>query len=232
MTENLPLNLPEGVEYIYIDQFVERILEAVQQPALQELQQSELIWMLPGLLRAFALRVAFSERTEEGRAAGVFTRRNKDRITNELLRRLQPAHLNDVASDRGSIISAPDRPTGEPEMDFREKAQQWFVVDEEADDICQGEEDSGEGVKEQQSVHVDPNVIFEPTLSEMDAKRVDFAVGTTLFSWLLKAVTNRLQLDYCTADVFDSVHELASTYLGQQRENKALRSHRVGVRVA
>lgn len=78
MTDNLPLDLPGVVGNAYVNEFVERILEATRQVPAQEIQRSELIRILPDLLRAFALRVSFTEGTAEGRAVGVFTRQNKE----------------------------------------------------------------------------------------------------------------------------------------------------------
>jgi len=77
MTNNLPLDLAEGAEDAYVKEFVRQILEATNQASFQDVQRADLIRMLPELLRAFALRISFVEKTEAGRDVGIFTRQNR-----------------------------------------------------------------------------------------------------------------------------------------------------------
>jgi hypothetical protein len=78
ITDNMSLDLPEDVGNIYVREFVERILDATTKLPTQEAQREQLILMLPNLLRAFALRVSFAEKTAEGNAVGVFTRKYRE----------------------------------------------------------------------------------------------------------------------------------------------------------
>jgi len=78
ITDNLSLDLPRGTGDAYVDAFVEHILEATKLLSVDEVFRSQLIEMLPDLLRSFALRVAFAEKVAEGRAVGVFTRQNRE----------------------------------------------------------------------------------------------------------------------------------------------------------
>jgi hypothetical protein len=78
ITDNLSLDLPEDVGNVYVREFVERILDATSKLPIQEAQREQLVLMLPDLLRAFALRVSFAEKTAEGNEVGLFTRKNKE----------------------------------------------------------------------------------------------------------------------------------------------------------
>lgn len=77
ITDNLSLGLPQDVGNTYVREFVEQILAAVRGLSTQEEQRTQLIQMLPDLLRAFALRVSFTEANAEGHAVGIFTRKNR-----------------------------------------------------------------------------------------------------------------------------------------------------------
>ncbi|KAK0644616.1 hypothetical protein B0T16DRAFT_392934 [Cercophora newfieldiana] len=271
MTDNLPLGLSERAQNAYVSEFVHQILEAARRASYQDPQKSELIRMLPDLLRSFALRVAFAEATEEGRAVGIFTRQNKDRITKALRESLQPeVSRDDGAADDGSITSLAARLatansvaaayTGEPEMTFQEKVQEWSLADMDLDDKSESgesgddksdiEQDSYESLdnnlddlsanylddvpdgKSDKNSDDNSNVAVEPVMDELDAARIKFAVNTTSFSWLLKVAMSRSRLDYSTADVLDSIQELASASMGRHRGNRALRSHQVEIRMA
>ena len=107
-------------------------------------------------------------------------------------------------------------------MTFQEKVQRWSIADNM---------DSNEAADVGLIGNINPGAPLDPALGEIDTARINFAVATTSFSWLLKTVTNRLQLDYGTADVLDSVHKLALTWLGRQRGSRALRSQQVGIRM-
>ena len=77
ITDNLSLDLAEDVGDVYVKEFVERILDAMDKLPTQEVHQEQLVRMLPDLLRAFALRVSFAEKTAAANGVGVFTRKNR-----------------------------------------------------------------------------------------------------------------------------------------------------------
>jgi hypothetical protein len=78
ITDNMSLDLPEGVSNTYVREIVERIIDAMSELSVQETQREQLIRMLPDLLRVFALRVSFAEETAEGHAVGLFTRKYRE----------------------------------------------------------------------------------------------------------------------------------------------------------
>lgn len=78
ITDNLSLDLPRDTGKAYVDAFVARILEATGPLSADKMLETQLIEMLPHLLRSFALRVAFAEQTIDGRAVGVFTRQYRE----------------------------------------------------------------------------------------------------------------------------------------------------------
>ena len=78
LTDNLLLDVPDDVGSAYVKEFVERILQEARHVSDQEIRRSGLVRLLPDLLRAFALRLSFTERSAEGRAVGVFTRQNRE----------------------------------------------------------------------------------------------------------------------------------------------------------
>ena len=78
ITDNLSLNLPQGVGNAYVKEFVDQILRVTSSITSQESEFAQLTHMLPDLLRTFALRVSFAERSAQGDAVGLFTRKNRE----------------------------------------------------------------------------------------------------------------------------------------------------------
>jgi hypothetical protein len=149
--------------------------------------------------------------------------------------------------DHGSVVSGASNSVDNPGMSFGEKVREWSVADptsvEESDEsgayrlvaatpsdqiLSNCDLDEMDDENGPQSQGVGP----ETTLSDLDAARINFAVNTSSFSWLLKAVKSRSQLDYSVADSLESIRETASSILSQYRGNRALWPQRVGVRMA
>ncbi|KAK0622345.1 hypothetical protein B0T14DRAFT_601131 [Immersiella caudata] len=217
--------------------------------------------MLPHLLRSFALRVAFAEQTTDGRALGVFTRQYRDRITESLQQTLQSRQhdsgaqadepnsadnspemtfhdkirlwsledpTDSEARDDESIISERRISIDDsPETNFHEKVGLWSLAEStDGGNINKCKERDEEGPED--------NEVDNPeyVLSEADMARINFAVNTSSFSWLPKAVQSRSQLTYNTADTVDSIRNLLSSCLNQYRGNRALRSQKAVIRMA
>lgn len=75
-TSNLSLDLPPASASAYVDAFVKRILESIADFQPDEMPHSQIIQVLPLLLRRFALRISVEDESADGRAVGLFTRKN------------------------------------------------------------------------------------------------------------------------------------------------------------
>ncbi|KAK5659549.1 hypothetical protein OQA88_751 [Cercophora sp. LCS_1] len=241
ITDNLSLDLAQDARNIYVDRFVEQLLQALGQLSEPDLQRPGLIRMLPDLLRTFALRVSYAERTADGRAVGVFTRQNRHRIAEALQQALQPGNDGDAESKQSAVGEF----SGDIGMSFEEKVLKWSV----------GSPDTREGLE---PVNHDPGSptfsspsavsdnLNEPgheyndeeaednpgaILNKTDAARIDFVINTSSFSWLLQAVKSRSQMDCSENTTLGLVNDVASTALSQYRGNRALRSQQAVVRM-
>ncbi|KAK1760035.1 hypothetical protein QBC47DRAFT_426841 [Echria macrotheca] len=256
ITDNLSLGLPQDVGNTYVREFVEQILGAVRGFSTREEQRAQLIQMLPDVLRAFALRVSFTETNAEGHAVGIFTRKNRGRITDALQKMLQPPQPDEEIEDNESAISEFPNTFGGPAMTVDEKIQGWFVADS---NIPPDPTDTEEkGVKaEGYILGLDASLEYEPErkagpdetnrgsetsneqeadaeailISELDTARINFVVNTTSFSWLLKVLRSRSQLDYRAATARESIRKTVSSTLSQHRGSRALWPQRVGIRI-
>lgn len=153
----------------------------------------------------------------------------------------------DEMEDRDSIVSGMGKSSGEVEMNFHEKVREWSVVNptnEEGEASGEAQEPGspafnsrsvfGDNLDETHNKYYgeDADVALETSLSEMDAARINFVVNTSSFSWLLKAVKSRPQLDYSTNDVLKSIRKLAALALNRHRGNRALCAQRAVIRMA
>ncbi len=137
---------------------------------------------------------------------------------------------------------------GDPGMTFDEKIRKWSVQNpsdgEDGGLASEANEDGTSELDNQSLSNDDLNKIddekpseneeagHETILGEQDRARIDFAVNTSSFSWFLKAVQSRSQLDYSSAGVLDLTRETASSILSQYRGNRALRPQQISIRMA
>lgn len=168
---------------------------------------------------------------------------------------LQPTQPDEF-EDNESAISERLGPFGGPEMTADEKIRGWFVEDsniftdstplkgEEAkaearnhglgdsfdnEPLHQGEqEETNSEYQASNEQEADIEVIL---MSELDNARINFVVNTDSFSWLLKVLQCRSQLDYSSATVHKSIRQTVSSKLSQHRGSRALWPQRVGIRI-
>jgi hypothetical protein len=114
-------------------------------------------------------------------------------------------------------------------MTAHEKVWGWSTTDPADQDVLSQWEERNDADGEDFG---DSSDNLKPTLPEVDMARINFVVNTSSFSWLLKAVQSRSQLDYATADVLDSIKTFASSCLNEYRGNRALRSQKAVMRMA
>jgi len=177
------------------------------------------------------------------------------RITEALQQALQASQpeLEAEAQDQKTIASDREGWTSDPEMTVHEKVLGWSTADPaDHDGLSQweGRNEDDAGGERPQTPALDINNTpdqqdgaegeepgdssdnLKPTLPEVDMARINFVINTSSFSWLLKAVQSRSQLDYAAADILDSIRTAASSCLNEYRGNRALRSQKAVMRMA
>jgi hypothetical protein len=78
ITDNLSLDLPSKLEDTYVTAFAEHIFQAMNVQQTDQQPYEKMVQDLPDLLRAFAVRVAFTHKSSEAKAIGTFTRQKKE----------------------------------------------------------------------------------------------------------------------------------------------------------
>ncbi|GAB1319896.1 hypothetical protein MFIFM68171_10106 [Madurella fahalii] len=199
VTDNLSLDLPNG-------------LTVPPNP--------QLVDALPDLLRAFALRLAYTEKLPEGKAVSTFTRQNKHRIA-EAFYGLWEESLDEPLDAR---YTYDEGRLSDRSMTFQQKIELWPDFDPSASQNHSGEEipineqfqkDHGAlldvfppDVDEHTGLHeafCDDAGLGDasdaddlegkpdmPVLSEVDISRINFVINTPSFA-LLRATVQRIQ---------------------------------------
>ncbi|KAK0637398.1 hypothetical protein B0T17DRAFT_108930 [Bombardia bombarda] len=239
ITDNLSLDLSRDLIDAYVETFAELLFNSIDLRSVELTPDLKLAERLPALLRAFALQVAVTEASAEGKAVSTFIRQNRGRIANafgQMIKQTQAdvdAHNDDDDDDdddeededgeinnRGSL-----RRDG---MTFQQKVEQWPDFFENNDLWAQ--QDIPEDI-DYDFDNEDEQLGSTNNPSDLDMARINFIVNTSSYSWLLAALQSRCRLDYDEARVRNSIRRGTISTLKLHRGNRALRTQHVVLRM-
>ncbi|GAB1315628.1 hypothetical protein MFIFM68171_05838 [Madurella fahalii] len=229
VTGDLSLDLPPASADAYVDAFVKRILESIADFQADQALHSQIIQELPLLLRRFALRISLESGSADGKAVGVFTRKNKARITDALQQVLETnqPQVDDRSVDTDSTASQPHNLRVELGMTYDEKVRGWSTTEPES---CEGMsiwEQSQQNIWDELHQREQDDADEGIHLSDSDTARINFVSNTTSFSWFLDSIRSRYQLDYSAANVLTNIQSSVALFLPEYRGNRALRRQQV-----